>query len=185
MFVPRNGLFVPPGPTGSDTMWCDGSEGSDAGNDECFDGGFWLQDGDGSYDASTVSSVAFDSAAEMVWVGYSDGRLTSFLREDTDEEDEEEDEEEDDALPPCNFARYSAVNARTNCVLAIDTDDVCCFLFHLSRHVHTSKRIKSTSTVRRVLALCQSLYLCLARRHPARLLAVLSLFPTPQNTLFL
>ena len=173
MFVPRNGLFVPPGPTGSDTMWCDGSEGSDAGNDECFDGGFWLQEGGGSYDASTVSSVAFDSAAEMVWVGYSDGRLTSFLRE------------EKKTLCLRATLRDTALSMHAPTVFLPSTPMTFAAFFFTCPDMCTSKRIKSTSTVRRVLALCQSLYLCLSRRHPARLLAVLSLFPTPQNTLFL
>lgn len=151
MFVPRNGLFVPPGPAGGGPVWCDsGSDGgdaddADAGGDECFDGGFWLQEGDGSDDGSSsgrsVSSVAFDSAAEMVWVGYNDGRLTSFLREDTDPDADPDAADDDDALPPCDFVRYSAVEAHTGCVLAIDTDDVCSlFLFFFSLVVFLSRR---------------------------------------------
>ena len=64
------------------------------------------------------------------------------LREDTDPDtDPDAADDDDDDLPPCDFVRYSAVEAHTGCVLAIDTDDVCSlFLFFFSLVVFLSRR---------------------------------------------
>ena len=148
MFVPGSGLFVPPMEDTNEFYegeeeegYEDGEEGGYDGEegDECiedaFDDGrdsFMLEDEDGVH--RIVNCVAFDTAAEMVWVGYNDGRLTSFLKQDFVDEDHPE--EEDDSP----FIQYSAVNTLAGPIRAIDTDSVCtlyhemhfCFFFFLT-----------------------------------------------------